>query len=82
MHVLRPVFPLVNVRRTEFPVLIGLIDALQKSLFLLLFRQMKEELDDPSAVSMQMLLQVNEGTKSVTPEVLPGARVFWKILSV
>ena len=70
LHVVLPIFSLVDVRCTEFPVLVGLVDALQKSLFLFLIRQVKEELDDLSAVSMQMRLQFDDGAISITPEML------------
>jgi hypothetical protein len=38
-----PVFPLVNVREAEFPVLVRLINALEESLSLFVLRQVEEE---------------------------------------
>jgi cyclic beta-1,2-glucan synthetase len=50
--ILFPVGSFVNVRCAEFPILVGLINALQESLCLLLLRQVKEEFDYLRAVSM------------------------------
>ncbi len=62
-----PIFPLVNVCEAEFPVLIRLINAFEKALSLFVLRQMEEELDDTGAISMEMLLQVHDGTISFLP---------------
>jgi hypothetical protein len=45
LHVLLPVFPLVNVRQAEFPVLVGHIDTLEKPLSLFVLRKVEEELE-------------------------------------
>jgi hypothetical protein len=42
LHVVFPVFPLVNVRGAELPVLVRLIDARKESLSLLLVRQVEK----------------------------------------
>jgi len=59
-RIMPPVFPLVNVRDAEFPVLLRLINAFKKALSLFVFRQMEEELDDLGAVTVEMLLQVHD----------------------
>ena len=43
-RVMLPVFSLVNVRETEFPVLVRLINALEEALSLLVLRQVEEDL--------------------------------------
>ena len=68
LRVILPIFPLVNVREAEFPVLIRIINAFQESLSLLLLGQMKEELDDASAVAMEVLFQIHDGAIPFLPE--------------
>jgi len=63
LRVLLPVFPLVDVRDAELPVLARLIDALEEAFALLAFREMEEELDDPGSIAVEMFLQVNDGTR-------------------
>ena len=81
LHVVFPVFPLVNVSRAELPVLVWLIDAREKSLPLLLVRQMQEYLDDLRAVAMKVLLQVRDGFIPLLPNVLLVAQLFGKPLA-
>jgi hypothetical protein len=76
-----PVFSLVNVRKAEFPVLLRLINAIEESLSLLPLRQVKEELDDPGAVSVEMLLQVRDGAIPVLPKVVLIDQLIWKPLA-
>jgi hypothetical protein len=59
--VILPVFPLVNVREGEFPVLVRLINAFEEPLSLFVLRKVEEELEDPSAVAVEVLLQVHDG---------------------
>ena len=70
LHVTLPVVPLVNVREAEFPVLARLINALEESLSLLVLRQVEEDLDDPGAVTVKMLLQIHDGTIPLLPNGL------------
>src|SRR5271157_5891777 len=70
LHVMLPVVPLVNVREAELPVFVSLINALEESLALLVLRQVKEELDDPGTVAVEMLLQVHNGTIPLLPNRL------------
>ena len=70
LHVMLPVFPLVNIREAEFPVFVRLINALEESLSLFVLRQVKEDLDDPRAVTVEMLLQVHDGTIPLLPNRL------------
>jgi hypothetical protein len=81
LHVMLPVFPLVNVREAEFPVLVRLINALEKSLSLFVLRQVEEELDDPGAVTVEMLLQVHDGTIPLLPDGLLVEQLFRKPLA-
>src|ERR1700684_4648729 len=67
LHILLPVFPFVNVREAEFPVLVRLVDALEETLSLLVFGEMEEDFDDPRAVTVEMFLQVHDGTIAVLP---------------
>ena len=55
-HVVLPEFSLLDVRHAEFPVLFRFVDAVEEPLALLLLGKMQEELDDPGAVAVQMLL--------------------------
>ena len=59
-HVLLPEFPLLDVRKADFPVLFRLIDALKEALSLLLLREMEVELDDTGSVVVEMSLQVHD----------------------
>jgi len=59
-HVMLPIFPLVNIRAAEFPVLVRLIDTVEKSLPLFILRQMEEDLHNLRAVPVEMLLQVHD----------------------
>src|SRR3984885_11524948 len=66
-YVVLPVFPLMNVRETELPILIRLIDARKKSLSLFLLRKMKKEFDDPGTVAVEMFLLVHDGAIPFLP---------------
>ena len=59
-HVPLPELPLLNVRKTDFPVLFLLIDALKKALSLLPLREMEVELYDTGSVVMEMSLQARD----------------------
>src|SRR5450759_4878779 len=82
LHVLLPVGPLVNVRKAELPVLLGRVDAITKAVRLLALRQMQEDLDHPSAVAMEMLLEVTDRAEPVIPEGLPVDQLTWEALVV
>ena len=69
-HVLLPEFPLGDVRQAEFPVLVRLVDARQKTLSLFLFRQMEEELDDAGSVAVEVSLHIDDRTIAVVPDSL------------
>jgi hypothetical protein len=51
-HVILPVFPLVNVSEAKFPVLVGLINALEESLSLFFLRKVEEYFDGPRSVAI------------------------------
>ena len=70
--VMLPVFPLVNVREAEFPVLVRLINTFEKSLSLLFLRQVQEKFDDPRAIAMEVLLQIHDGAIPLLPEIFPS----------
>ena len=73
-----PIFPLVNVREAEFPVLIRLINAFEEAPSLFVLRQMEEELDDTGAITMEMLLQVHDRTIPFLPNGFLVAQLFRK----
>src|ERR1035438_2663807 len=52
---------------TELPVLVRLLDAREKSLALLFFRQMQEEFDDARVIAVKVALQVDDRTIAVVP---------------
>ena len=57
LHVVPPIFPLVNVREAELPVLVRLINTLEEALPLLVFREMEEDLYDPGSIAVEMFLR-------------------------
>ena len=59
LHLILPVFPLVDVRGAELPVLFGLVDAREESLSLLFAGKVEKYLDHLRAVAMKVLLQIN-----------------------
>jgi hypothetical protein len=78
---LLPVFPLVNVRGAELPVLVRLIDTLKESLPLFFVRKVEEYLDNPRAVTMKVLLQVHDGAIPLLPNDLLVAQFLGKPLA-
>ncbi len=81
LHVVLPVFPLVNVRGAELPVLVRLINALEESLSLLFLRKVEEYFDSSRSVAIEVALQVPDGSdtapprwfsRRATPEEAPG----------
>jgi len=70
LHVMLPVVPFVNVREAEFPVLVRLINALAEALLLFVLRQVEGDLDDPGTVTVEMFLQVDDGTIPLLPNGL------------
>jgi len=53
-----PECPLLYIRVAEFPVLLRVIDTLQKSLLLLFLREVEKELDYASSVDPEVLFKV------------------------
>jgi hypothetical protein len=47
-----PVFPLLNVREAEFPVLFRFVDAREESLALLFVRKVEENFDGPGSAAI------------------------------
>src|SRR5664280_690838 len=70
LHVLFPEFPLLDIRKAEFPVLFRHIDALKKTLSLFLLRDVEEKLDDAGSVAVEVLLQIHNRTIPVAPDLL------------
>ena len=68
-HVIFPELALLNVGGTEFPVLCRVINAFEKTRALFVVRLVEEELDDPCAIAVEMLLQIHDGTVSFVPQV-------------
>lgn len=62
------ILPFVNVRLTEFPVLVRLVNAHKEALSLLVLRQMEKDLDDTRAIAVEVLFQVNDGAVPVIPD--------------
>ena len=56
VHVVVPVLALPRVRAGELPVLLGLVEALEEALLLLLARHVEEELQDDVAVAGEVAL--------------------------
>src|ERR1019366_4034720 len=76
LHIVLPVFPLVNVGGAEFPVLIWLIDALKESPSLLIVGKVEEYLDNARSVAMKMLFEVHYGAIPLLPNILLVAQLF------
>src|ERR1039458_5861534 len=70
LHILLPEFPLLDIRKAEFPVLCRLVNARQKALSLLLLREVEEELDYADSVAVEVLLQIHNRTIPVVPDLL------------
>jgi len=68
-HVILPELALLNIGGTEFPVLCRIINAFEKTRALFVVRLVEEELDDPCANAVEMLLQIHDGTVSFVPQV-------------
>jgi hypothetical protein len=60
LYVRLPEFSLGDVRAAEFPDLVRFVDARQKALSLLLFREEETELDDPGSVLVKVSLQIRD----------------------
>ena len=73
-HVVVPELSLLDVCRTELPVLVWLVDARQKALALFILREMEEEFDDAGSVGMKMSLQIRDRAIAVVPEFLVVVR--------
>jgi len=69
-HVVFPIFPLVDVRGAELPVLVRLFHALKESLSLFIVREVQEYLDDLRSVAMKVLLQIDNRVIPLLPDVL------------
>src|ERR1035441_5569443 len=81
LHVLHPVFPLMNICEAEFPVLVRFIDALEESLSLFFLRKVEEYLDGPRSVTVKVFLHVHDGTIPLLPDGLLVEQLFWKPLA-
>ncbi|MGB7758804.1 MAG: HAD-IC family P-type ATPase [Bryobacteraceae bacterium] len=81
LHVMLPIFPLVNVRGAEFPVLVGLINALEESLPLLFLRKVEEYFDSSRSVAIEVALQVPDGAIPLRPDSFLVAQLFRKPLA-
>ena len=74
LHVLLPEFPLLDVRKAEFPILFRLVDACQETLSLFFLGEVEEELDDTGSVGVEMSLQIHDRTIPVVPDRLVVVR--------
>jgi hypothetical protein len=66
-NVAPPELSLLNIGEAEFPIFIGLIDALKKALALLVLRYVEIEFHDPGAVPVEMPFQLQDRVKSALP---------------
>ena len=64
--------PLADVRGRELPVAVGLLDAVQEPLLLLVPGHVEEQLDDPRAVVREVPLPVVDLAVPAGPDVLAG----------
>src|ERR1017187_74229 len=81
LHVVFPIFPLVNVGDAEFPALLLPFDAGEEALSLFFVREVEEYLDGLGAIAMKMLFQINDGVKSLLPDVLLVAQLLGESLA-
>jgi len=65
-----PEFSLLDVGKAQLPVLLRIVDALQKTFPLRLLLQMEEEFDDAGAVLVEVPFQVHDGTVATVPQGL------------
>src|SRR5438552_9027688 len=75
LHVVLPAAALVDVGHAEFPVLLGIVDAREKALALLLLRDVKKELEHARAVAVQVALEVSDRFVALLPRVAFAASV-------
>jgi hypothetical protein len=64
------IFSFINLREAEVPVLVRLINVLEKPLPLFVLRKVEEELEDLGSVTVEMFLQVLEETIPFLPDGL------------
>ena len=57
----------LEVGQAELPVLLGLVDAVEEALALLLLREVQEELDDARAIAMEVVLVLDDGPIAPSP---------------
>ncbi len=67
--VFRPKAPFVDVRRREFPVLLGDFDPFEKPAHLLLLRYMEEEFEDGESVVRQIAFKAPDVPEALLPDV-------------
>src|SRR5207247_11341952 len=70
LHIVLPVAALFDVGHAEFPVLLGIVDAREKALALLLLRDVKKELEHARAVAVQVALEVSDRLVEILPRVV------------
>src|SRR5678815_5202374 len=68
-HVIVPQFALLHIGHAEFPIFIALIDACKKAFALLFLGQMEKKLNDPSAVAMQVRLEIAYRSIAILPNI-------------
>jgi hypothetical protein len=55
-----PKFPLRDIRKTEFPILVRLVDARQKTLSLFFLGEVEKKLNDTGSVAVKVSLQIRD----------------------
>src|SRR5215831_13615348 len=67
-HVVVPELSFVHVRTRELPVLLRCVEPPQEALFLLLARQVQEELEDDDPLPREVMLEVGDIGESLVPD--------------
>src|SRR5437868_6590079 len=70
LHVLVPMLAFLNICNAEFPIFFGPVQAFEKALSLFFFRDVEKELDDASAVIMEMAFESDNGTIALIPDII------------
>src|SRR5207249_3595567 len=70
LHIAVPELSLRHIRQAELPVLVRIINAVEKTLPLLFLRNVEEEFHDACAISMEMAFQIHDRAVPVSPDRL------------
>src|SRR5512135_19699 len=79
LHVFLPVAALAHVRGRELPVLVRVVQPLEKAPFLLGARHVQEELEEQEAVACEIALEIGDVLEALLPDVLAD-HLRWQLL--